>query len=87
MSDIRTVSVIGMGYIGLPTCAMFASRGLKVIGIDVNQHIVDKVNRGEIHIVEPELDDLIRRVVEIGALKAATKPEPATPSSSRSRRR
>lgn len=76
-SDIRTVSVIGMGYIGLPTCAMFASRGLKVIGVDVNQHVVDKVNRGEIHIVEPELDDLIRRVVEIGALRAAIRPEPA----------
>lgn len=77
MSDIRTVSVIGMGYIGLPTCAMFASRGLKVIGVDVNAAVVEKVNRGEIHIVEPELDGLIRRVVEIGALRATTTPEPA----------
>ena len=50
------VSVIGMGYIGLPTCAIFARSGLEVIGIDVNASVVEKVNRGEIHIVEPDLD-------------------------------
>jgi UDP-N-acetyl-D-mannosaminuronic acid dehydrogenase len=74
---IKTVSVIGMGYIGLPTCAVFASRGLEVIGIDVNPSVVEKVNRGEIHIVEPDLDGLIQKVVANGKLRASTTPEPA----------
>ena len=77
MSDIRTVSVIGMGYIGLPTCAIFASRGFEVIGVDVNEAIVDKVNHGQIHIVEPDLDGLIQKVVANGQLKAFTRPQPA----------
>ena len=77
MHEIKTVSVIGMGYIGLPTCAIFASRGLEVIGIDVNAAVVEKVNRGEIHIVEPDLDGLIQKVVANGRLKAFTKPQAA----------
>ena len=77
MSEITTVSVIGMGYIGLPTCAIFASRGLNVIGIDVNESVVEKVNRGEIHIVEPDLDGLIQKVVANGKLKAFTTPQTA----------
>ena len=77
MSEIRTVSVIGMGYIGLPTCAIFARSGLNVIGIDVNASVVEKVNRGEIHIVEPDLDGLIQKVVANGRLKAFTTPQPA----------
>ena len=77
MSEITTVSVIGMGYIGLPTCAMFASRGMDVIGIDVNPAVVEKVNRGEIHIVEPDLDGLIHKVVANGNLRAFTTPQPA----------
>ena len=76
-TEIKTVSVIGMGYIGLPTCAIFASRGLDVIGIDVNQSVVEKVNRGEIHIVEPDLDGLIQKVVQNGKLKAFTAPQTA----------
>ncbi|CAN7627999.1 UDP-N-acetyl-D-mannosamine dehydrogenase [Rhizobium sp. LjRoot254] len=77
MSNIRTVSVIGMGYIGLPTCAIFASRGFDVIGVDVNEAVVDKVNHGQIHIVEPDLDGLIQKVVANGKLKAFTRPQPA----------
>jgi len=77
MSEITTVSVIGMGYIGLPTCAIFASRGLDVIGVDVNKSVVEKVNRGEIHIVEPDLDGLIQKVVANGRLRAVTEPQPA----------
>lgn len=77
ITEIKTVSVIGMGYIGLPTCAIFASRGLNVIGIDVNQSVVDKVNRGEIHIVEPDLDGLIQKVVANGKLTASTTPQAA----------
>ncbi|HEV7275820.1 MAG TPA: UDP-N-acetyl-D-mannosamine dehydrogenase [Devosiaceae bacterium] len=77
MSEIKTVSVIGMGYIGLPTCAVLASRGLNVIGIDVNAAVVEKVNRGEIHIVEPDLDGLIQKVVANGKLRASTIPQAA----------
>jgi UDP-N-acetyl-D-mannosaminuronic acid dehydrogenase len=73
----KIISVVGLGYIGLPTAAMFASRKIKVIGVDVNQHAVDTINRGEIHIVEPELDSLVHSAVTEGYLKAVTSPEPA----------
>lgn len=75
--SFEIISVIGLGYIGLPTAAMFASRKVKVIGIDVNQEAVDTINRGEIHIVEPELDTLVKAAVNQGFLKASTTPEPA----------
>lgn len=75
--SFETFSVIGLGYIGLPTAAMFASRKKKVVGVDVNQNTVDTINRGEIHIVEPELDIIVRSVVKDGYLKAVTTPEPA----------
>ncbi|WP_462170240.1 UDP-N-acetyl-D-mannosamine dehydrogenase [Pseudoalteromonas xiamenensis] len=75
--SFKTISVIGLGYIGLPTAAMFASRKIKVIGVDVNQKAVDIINRGEIHIVEPELDMIVHAVVSEGYLKASTTPEPA----------
>lgn len=73
----ETVSIIGLGYIGLPTAAMFASRKKKVIGVDVNQNAVDTINRGEIHIVEPELDIIVHAAVKEGYLKATTQPEEA----------
>lgn len=72
-----TVSVIGLGYIGLPTAAMFASRKKKVIGVDVNQHAVDTINKGQIHIVEPELDMLVHAAVTEGYLSATINPVPA----------
>ena len=74
---ISTVSVIGLGYIGLPTAAMFASRKVKVIGVDINQHAVETINRGEIHIVEPDLDMVVSAAVKEGYLRAVTMPEPA----------
>lgn len=75
--SFETVSVIGLGYIGLPTAAMFASRKKKVIGVDVNQHAVDTINQGKIHIIEPELDMIVNAAVKEGYLKAVTVPEPA----------
>ncbi len=75
--SFETVSVIGLGYIGLPTAAAFASRRKKVIGVDVSQHVVDTINSGEIHIVEPELDMVVHAAVTEGYLKATTTPEPA----------
>tara|TARA_B110000879_G_scaffold185646_1_gene246190 strand:- start:10191 stop:11486 length:1296 start_codon:yes stop_codon:yes gene_type:complete len=75
--SFETISVIGLGYIGLPTAAMFASRKKKVIGVDVNQRTVDIINKGQIHIVEPDLDMLVHAAVTEGYLRATTTPEPA----------
>ncbi|MDE9553893.1 UDP-N-acetyl-D-mannosamine dehydrogenase [Xenorhabdus bovienii] len=75
--SFETISVIGLGYIGLPTAAAFASRKKNVIGVDVNQHAVETINRGAIHIVEPDLDKVVKTAVEGGYLKAVTCPQPA----------
>ncbi|WP_242113104.1 UDP-N-acetyl-D-mannosamine dehydrogenase [Luteimonas aquatica] len=75
--SFNTVSVIGLGYIGLPTAAAFASARVRVIGVDINRHAVDTINRGEIHIVEPDLDVSVRAAVAGGFLRASTTPEPA----------
>lgn len=75
--SFKTISIIGLGYIGLPTAAVFASRKVKVIGVDVNQFAVDTINRGEIHIVEPDLDMLVHAAVKEGYLRATARPEPA----------
>jgi len=76
-SPFNTISVIGLGYIGLPTAAVFASRKKKVIGVDVSQQTVETINRGEIHIVEPDLDMVVRATVTEGYLRATLEPEPA----------
>lgn len=68
------ICVIGLGYIGLPTAATFASYGVKVTGVDVNQHAVDMINQGKVHIVEPDLDQMVKSVVEKGNLVATLKP-------------
>lgn len=75
--EFETVCVVGLGYIGLPTAAAFAGRRKTVIGVDINQTAVDTINRGEIHIVEPELDIAVHAAVKEGKLRATTRPEPA----------
>lgn len=75
--NFKKVSVIGLGYIGLPTAAMFASRQIEVIGVDVKQAAVDTINQGKIHIVEPDLDILVSAAVTQGYLRATTKAESA----------
>jgi UDP-N-acetyl-D-mannosaminuronic acid dehydrogenase len=69
------VSVIGLGYIGLPTAAVLASVGHDVVGVDLSQRVVDVVNRGDVHIVEPDLDGLVRGAVIAGRLRAVTQVE------------
>ena len=69
------ISVIGLGYIGLPTAAILASSKVSVIGVDVNEKVVDTINKGEIHIIEPELDALVHSAVKNGNLRATTQPE------------
>lgn len=74
---INTVSVIGLGYIGLPTAALLASKKLNVIGVDVSKDIVATISCGEIHIVEPDLDLLVKQTVTDGYLRATLTAEPA----------
>lgn len=73
----ETISVVGLGYIGLPTAAMLAARRKKVIGVDINPKVVETINSGKIHIIEPDLDMVVHAAVSEGWLRATTKPEPA----------
>src|ERR1700752_140105 len=77
MPELKKVTVIGLGYIGLPTAALIASRGMQVVGVDTKEHVVKTVGSGAIHISEPDLDGLVSKVVSSGALTTSTTPEPA----------
>lgn len=71
----KTVCVVGLGYIGLPTAALLASSGYQVVGVDLNEHAVNTINQGRIHIVEPDLDAFVRSAVASERLKAFTTPQ------------
>jgi UDP-N-acetyl-D-mannosaminuronic acid dehydrogenase len=75
--ETRTVCVVGMGYIGLPTAATLASHGVDVIGVDTNPRVVETINAGRSHFSEPDLDMLLRAAIALGKLRATTAPEPA----------
>lgn len=75
--NFNKVCVIGLGYIGLPTAAVIASRGVSVVGLDVNPAVVDSVNRGETHIIESDLDAVVQAAVSDGHLRATLIAEPA----------
>lgn len=68
------VVIIGLGYIGLPTAALIAGTGINVLGIDINEKITDTINAGKIHIVEPELESIVKKAIDSGNLIAATTP-------------
>jgi len=74
---VGSVCVVGLGYIGLPTAAVLASRGIEVHGCDVNEKVVETISRGDIHIVEPELDVAVHGAVNSGFLRAGATPQPA----------
>ncbi|MEH6764222.1 MAG: UDP-N-acetyl-D-mannosamine dehydrogenase [Aequorivita antarctica] len=74
MENKPTVVMMGLGYIGLPTAALIASKGLNVTGVDISQRVVNTINEGKIHIVEPDLDGLVHHVVKQSYLQASTKP-------------
>ena len=74
---VKTVCVVGLGYIGLPTAATLASRGVEVIGVDVNPRVVAAVNAGQPYFPEPDLDMLLRAATTLGKLRATARPEPA----------
>lgn len=73
----KTISVIGLGYIGLPTAATLATRGVEVIGVDVKESVVTRLNEGKAHFSEPDLDILLEAAVKTGKLRAVTAPAPA----------
>lgn len=77
MTVFKKISVIGLGYIGLPTAAVFASRKIEVVGVDVNKKAVETINKGQIHIIEPDLDIVVRSVVADGYLRATQETEKA----------
>jgi len=71
----QKIIVMGLGYIGLPTASMLATKGHQVLGVDVSEHAVNTINSGRIHIIEPDLDILVRSAVNSGNLKASLTPE------------
>ena len=77
MPDLQKIQIFGLGYIGLPTAALIASRGMQVIGIDTNERVVKKIQSGTVHIAEPDLDGLVQKVVSNGSLTAKSKAEAA----------
>ena len=68
------VSVIGLGYIGLPTACLLASKGIKTIGIDINQAVVERLNKGKCHIKERGLEEILKKTLSQGFLKISNKP-------------
>lgn len=74
---MKKVVFVGLGYIGLPTAAVAAHHGYQVVGVDVNPSVVETVNQGKVHIVEPDLERVVREAVQSGSLRAVAKPEEA----------
>jgi len=72
-----TICVVGLGYIGLPTASFLGTKGYRVIGVDAEPRVVETINRGEIHIVEPDLDILVKSAVQSGNLRATGVPQEA----------
>jgi UDP-N-acetyl-D-mannosaminuronic acid dehydrogenase len=75
--NFQKICVIGLGYIGLPTASTFAAHGVNVLGVDISPHIIETINKGEIHIHEPGLLEGVKKAIQLGNFKAATKPEEA----------
>ena len=75
--NTQSICVMGLGYIGLPTASVLATKGFSVLGVDVKQSIIDTINRGEVHIVEPDLHRLVRSAVDSKKLTASLEPQKA----------
>lgn len=74
---MKKICVLGLGYIGLPTASVLATKGYSVVGVDVNPRVVETIKKGNIHIVEPDLDILVKSAVLSGNLTASSKPREA----------
>jgi UDP-N-acetyl-D-mannosaminuronic acid dehydrogenase len=77
MFEAKSICVIGLGYIGLPTASLLATKGYEVHGVDIRADIIETINAGNIHIREPELDVLVRSAVQSGHLRASLEPKPS----------
>lgn len=77
VQDFQTICVMGLGYIGLPTASLLATKGFNVLGVDVSAEVVETINKGGIHIVEPDLDILVKSAVNSGNLSASLGPSEA----------
>ena len=75
--NFHKICIIGLGYIGLPTAATFANHGLKVVGVDINPHVIETLRSGDIHIHEPGLHDVVRQAIHSGNFSFSTHPEEA----------
>jgi UDP-N-acetyl-D-mannosaminuronic acid dehydrogenase len=73
----KSICIVGLGYIGLPTASLLANSGYQVTGVDINEHAVETINKGGIHIIEPDLDAFVRAAVVSKRLQAFTTPQPA----------
>ncbi|NLC67666.1 MAG: nucleotide sugar dehydrogenase [Clostridiaceae bacterium] len=73
----KKICIIGLGYTGLPTAAMFATHGHEIVGVDINENVIDSLNRGKITIYEPYLDILVQAAVTSGNLRGSSHPEEA----------
>ena len=76
-SPNQRISVYGLGYVGLPVAGVLASRGFEILGVDVTSEIVETINSGKVHIVEPDLDMVVQAAVSAGKLRASLEPEQA----------
>lgn len=72
---MKEIAVIGLGYIGLPTAIMFANAGFRVTGYEIREDVVRSINSGKAHIIEPEIDELLKKAVSSGNLRATSDPE------------
>ena len=75
----KRLSVVGLGYVGLPTAAIFAGRGLDVLGVDINAEIVELINQSKVHLVEPDLDKMVHDAVAPESSAPPPSPNPRTP--------
>jgi UDP-N-acetyl-D-mannosaminuronic acid dehydrogenase len=75
--NFQKICFIGLGYIGLPTASTFAMHGLKVLGVDINQNVINTLKKGEIHIHEPGLRDVVTQAIHSGNFSFSIHPEPA----------
>lgn len=75
--SFKSICVMGLGYIGLPTASFLGTKGFDVLGVDVSENVVNTINKGEIHIVEPDLDVMVKSAVNSGKLRASLQPEQA----------
>ncbi|NIS11716.1 MAG: UDP-N-acetyl-D-mannosamine dehydrogenase, partial [Thermoplasmata archaeon] len=74
---MKKICVMGLGYIGLPTASVLATKGFTVVGVDTNPKVVETIAKGKIHIEEPDLDILVKSAVNSGNLVSSDKPEEA----------